>query len=143
MNKTFHKTTTATTVAIPATPAEPTANVSGEGDPAAQENLVAGSPVPGPIDLALADTGNAVDIDHFHESHVNAVRQGKGLLTELAAGTAALCQIRSIVGDRFYDFARTRLGLAEIRVRFIDAEGKWLGGDDGYDASDLIEPLKG
>jgi hypothetical protein len=66
-----------------------------------------------------ADNYDGVNTDDFHDANVSAnrcLRGGVGLL-HMAAAQAR--QIEHILGDKFHDFARTRLGLAPMMTDFL------------------------
>ena len=68
-----------------------------------------------------------ISTDNFHEARVSSIRYFKGGMVELLAAAAELSQLKQILGDGFYDFARTRLGLtraeAALFIRLFETAG--------------------
>ena len=120
MAKNARQLQTITTTAMPTPMATVPAGAAVAGDCAAgpQEHPAAGVDQC-PVAQANVDNDSKVNADDFHEAHVGVVRLGKGFLREVAAAAAALSLIKSIVGDKFYEFARRRLGLSPTAADFL------------------------
>ena len=87
--------------------------------PAAQEDPVAGDDDPQAATPANMDKYSKVLTDNFHDSHGRATCCLKGGTAALSASAAEVRQFQVALGDRFYDFARVRLGLAPSLADFL------------------------
>ncbi len=75
-------------------------------------------------DLAAVDTASrlnelAVDTNAFFEARCKFTRCGKASIVALYTAAAELREFRQTLGDEFYDFARTRLGLTSADADFL------------------------
>lgn len=109
-------TTTATlTPALQATPGTPAA----ENSAASAQEQGAGDTDQQPVAPAIVDNYGRVSTDGFHESHGRACCCFKGGIVELIKAAAEVRQFQVALGDRFYDFARCRLGLTPTMADFL------------------------
>ena len=68
---------------------------------------------------AVMDNFRGIITDDFHEAHVGANRCFRGGIVELHTAAAEVREFRLTLGDRFYDFARVRLGLSPAMANFL------------------------
>ena len=91
------QTPNTTTLAPPATPAQPTGTTAA--------HLVVGSTEPQPIEPVNADNYSGINSDNFHKANVRAKGRGKGTVVALHTAATELRQFKQVLGDSFHDFA--------------------------------------
>jgi len=65
------------------------------------------------------DNTSGITTDAFHEAHVGAKGCFKGGIAALLKAAAEARNFKQILGNEFYDFARTRLGLSPALADFL------------------------
>jgi len=120
MAKTPKQPQTIATTAMPAAPANaPAGTTAAEDRAAGTQEQAAGDTDQQPVAPAIVDNYGRVNTDGFHESRGSAVCCLKGGVVELRKAAAEITQFRQILGDKFHDFARTRLGLSPALADFL------------------------
>ena len=93
-----------------------------------------------PLGAVTIDTGRLLLVDPVHQGRVDAAEDGQ---IAIPGGDLSAVQVPTGIGDgryrvegRFLDSPLFGRRLAEIRMRFLDELGNWLGGDEPTGSDD-------